>query len=503
MSAAIRLNLHFNHVHWTAKPGKPEGRFLADLSNAKSGQVLNNDSAKSAIEARYGRCYLPTIRDIVTTIYDVANTCGGLSFVSLWKDDIVSAFNQWNFSPTSACLLAFRLSVDVCLIQYTGNFGWQGSPSVWGVFNRAFDRAVSSVIRGKVSIYVDDVIAASPTVCAVLDQAAAQDVIRGALGHDAINNDKSTTPCRCLDAIGWTIDLENERVYPNEKGCSKLAAVFFSVDLSQPLSHNLLQRMGSLAARYSQAVIGTRPFVNAFFEALKHPGSHHATPQIRLAILVWRAVAITLLTAPLSLAVPLSFFLSIRITPELVGTTDAGPEGIGVVIRDTTGRLVAFCSYRLPFVALESKYQNVREFLGLLLGCFLAAQFSSQTSLRITWINDNTSALSWARKDISRSSAAQAAFLAWTWCCVQAKVVLVDAQWIPGLSMGDVDSLSRFRPVVALDPAFDVSHKLPLELLDSLFRLTDPTVNPEHPRPWDSIVPIIISLVHRCLTQWL
>ncbi len=94
MSVAVKLNLHFNHVHWTAKPGKTEGRFLADLSNAKSGHVLNTDFTKSAIEARYGRCSLPTIREIVSSIYEVANECGGLSCVSLWKNDIVSAFNQ-------------------------------------------------------------------------------------------------------------------------------------------------------------------------------------------------------------------------------------------------------------------------------------------------------------------------------------------------------------------------------------------------------------------------
>ncbi len=98
--------------------------------------------------------------------------------------------------------------------------------------------------------------------------------------------------------------------------------------------------MGSLAGRYSQAVKDTRPFVNAFFEALKHSGACHATPQNRLAILVWRAVAITLLTSPLSLAVPLFFFLPSRFPPELVGTTDAGPEGIGVVISSPSVHIV-------------------------------------------------------------------------------------------------------------------------------------------------------------------
>jgi hypothetical protein len=104
---------------------------------------------------------------------------------------------------------------------------------------------------------------------------------------------------------------------------------------------------------------------------------------------------------------------------------------------------------------------------------------------------------------MSKSRAAQAAFLAWTRCCVEAKVVLVDAQWIPGSTMGDVDSLSRFRPVRLLDSSLDVSHKLPLQLLDNLFRLTDPTGVQENLRPWDSTVPIIVSLVHQCLTQWL
>jgi hypothetical protein len=200
-----------------------------------------------------------------------------------------------------------------------------GSPSVWGVFNRAFDRAIATVITGKAKVYVDDIMVASPTVCAASDQLTDQSVVRYALGHESINGDKSTPPCRCMDCIGWTIDLDYERVFPNEKERNKLAAVFFAIDLAQPISHALLQRMGSLAARYSQSIIGTCPFVHAVFEALKLP----ATSQIRLAVLVWRAVALTLLVAPLSLAVcPCHSSRQSRLNPSSSAPLMLVPKGL-------------------------------------------------------------------------------------------------------------------------------------------------------------------------------
>jgi hypothetical protein len=43
LETAIACNVHFSPVHWTPKPGKPEGRSLCDLSHAEAGRALNED----------------------------------------------------------------------------------------------------------------------------------------------------------------------------------------------------------------------------------------------------------------------------------------------------------------------------------------------------------------------------------------------------------------------------------------------------------------------------
>jgi hypothetical protein len=98
LDIALAGGLHFNPVHWTSKPGKPEGRFLCDLSNAESGCVINTADAKPLIDSRYGPVSLPTIQEIVDKIFHVAESAGGLHNVRLWKEDIVGAFNQFNFN---------------------------------------------------------------------------------------------------------------------------------------------------------------------------------------------------------------------------------------------------------------------------------------------------------------------------------------------------------------------------------------------------------------------
>ena len=510
LSVAVKCNLHFSPLHWTPKPGKPLGRFLCDLSNAQSGCVLNNPAAKALIDARYGAVALPTIGDIVDAIYDMANQSGGLSNVLLWKEDIVSAFNQFSFNPKSAKWLAFQVEDNVVIILFTGVFGWQGSPAVWAVFSRALLRASIDCVHGHVIVYVDDFIGVSGVLWASFDQPALRELIIGVFGEDAINIDKSILPCRVCDCIGWTVDLDNEVIYPNEKGRNKLVSAFFGVDLTKILSIKVLQRLGSLSSRYSVALIGLRPFVNPFFQCISEGRDRHATSEVRACVLVWRAVALVLMSNPVSLAVPL-LYVSSRMRPvDFIVTSDAGPLGLGVVVRSAAGNILSYASYRLPFdvfnfdgpTARESKFQNVREFLGVILGMLLCKQLCRITCT-IQWINDNTAALSWVRDNMARSRAAQMSFLAYTWVNMLGHIDVEQVFHIPGVTMGDVDSLSRFLPTLSLEEHLNWSERLPVHLLDCFFLSCDPTsAGQAHLIPWDEVVCNTILLVEQCLKMW-
>jgi hypothetical protein len=475
VAVAETLTLHYNPIHWTPKVGKPIGRFLGDLSNTKSGSVLNNDGAKEAIQKRYGTVTLPTIRDIVLGILRVAQRSGGLCNVLLWKEDVVTAFNQFNFSSDSVHLIAFKVAQDAVLIPFTGIFGWQGSPPVFGVIARAIDRVIKARIGGEAEIYVDDIMGASAAVDATGDQEIARNVVTSTFGPSSINRDKSVNPCRVCEDIGWVIDLNLEVVYPNQKGIRKLITCFFSVDVHKRISQHQFQVMASLACRYSLALEGTRPFVGVFFSGVSCKQGLYPTSEVKLAIIVWRAVALVALNKPLHLAMPLMSFVDPPAI-DVVLTSDAGPEGLGVMLTSVQGGLLAFASYKMPFESRESKYQNVREFCGAICGMLLIS-IVAPACKHIGWYGDNVSSLKWVRANMSSSKAAQAAFTLFSWLQIRTGVRFTFADHIAGTMMisNQVDSLSRFKPT-SLDVRLDQSVLLNNKITDDLFTLCDPTV---------------------------
>ena len=169
------------------------------------------------------------------------------------------------------------------------------------------------------------------------DQLHLHDILRGIFGPDVINTTKSILPNRIGDSIGWTIDIDLHLLFPNEKGCKKLAAVFFSCNTSDSFTTKSLQRMGSLASRYSRAITGSRPFVRPFYEAASHNKPVYLTTKVKIAIYVWRAISLTLLHSARSLATPLSFVRSIPPKSSYFSISDAGPRGLGVAVRNDHG----------------------------------------------------------------------------------------------------------------------------------------------------------------------
>ena len=80
--------------------------------------------------------------------------------------------------------------------------------------------------------------------------------------------------------------------------------------------------------------------------------------------------------------------------------TDAGPWKICAVLKDINDQVMCWSALTLPFDS--AAFQNVREYLGLLLGLLLV-HTATQGGLvtlgdnpKIMWEGDNTSALAWA-----------------------------------------------------------------------------------------------------------
>ena len=114
-----------------------------------------------------------------------------------------------------------------------------------------------------------------------------------------------------------------------------------------------------------------------------------------MAIHMWRSVAVILFSDTQPFAVPLSFLVpsssvSFRIR------SNAGPLCIGVVIDGGChASYIAHFSYTLPFDASDPRYQNTREFMGVVIGLLMLAKLGCRNAYA-HWMGDNVSGLSWS-----------------------------------------------------------------------------------------------------------
>ena len=133
--------------------------------------------------------------------------------------------------------------------------------------------------------------------------------------------------------------------------------------------------------------------------------------------------------------------------------TDAA-DSIGIGMFNAEGSLMACTSYLLPFNAQDSRYQNTREFLGIILAMVLfKTQFSLPKGTKIGVKSDSMSALTWIQKNRASGQYAHVAFLTYTWTCIMTGYEIVDFTHIAGKSdeMFDYDALSRNKSTRDVD----------------------------------------------------
>ena len=479
----LRALFHLIPPHWTVKPGSDAGRFLADSTNVGDGVCsVNTPTELDRAYELYGELHNPTFPQIINMLFDYIDRHSySLEEVRYFKNDVKGAFNHWNFAPKD-CLLFTMLIGGIFVINFVGLFGWQAAPAVWQVFARAFQETIQKRIHGVVSWYVDDSMGFSHYSHAHRDQAVVEEVVTSALGAKGLDPAKTHEPSTSGEVIGWYVCLVQGTFRPKDRAIRKLMYVFFSVDLSATyigLEH--AQRLASLAERYSLGVSSVRPFTAPLHHMCGK--SRRLTSFAKMSILVWRIVAILLFVDCDCLSVPLS---RLRITPatllnppvDFMLMSDA-QASLGVSIRDGQGVLLLHTSYLLPFKKskLYTSYQNAREYLGFLLGMLLLSRLCGKTrGVRISWTNDNTTALSWVRglgvSEVCKGRFAQSASLLVTLLSLRLGFQLASTTYVKSADMGDHDRASR-----GLSVSWDEKLFVPttgVTVLDDLFRLCDP-----------------------------
>jgi len=498
---------------WVGNQGKPQGRILIDATHTTGdGCVMNTPDVKEAITNLYGDLKLPLAQRILadTVAYCEENNVSLMDMV-LSKYDVVGAFGQQFVHPADAPLLAIRLTEALIMVHMFGQFGPLGQPQTYGVLMRSTEACLRLLVSALVNTYLDDYILIMHRLVAASEHLKTGQFLRDVLGNAAINDKKTVEPSPEGEILGWFVSFPSKSVRPNDRGIRILAAVFFAVDITTPgvrWSLHLVQVLSSLTERYSLAIIGMRVFVDQFTNLQRgtvqssdrfNLSRRTVSSMAKLAVVFWRAVILIMISDPSYLAVPIEYFardiLSESYSYSVV--TDAA-DSVGLLLFEGAD-LIAYTSYAFPFYAHEGKFQNAREFLGIVLALILfKRQFNLPRGSKIALRSDNMSALSWVKKNKTTSELAHFAFIAYSYVVIITGYEVVDLTHIAGKSdeMFNSDALSRNRPTRDLDSSLFVVTS-GITKLDALFALLDPSgdtpILSTHLTLFDKVVRLVTS----------
>lgn len=492
--AEERCKLNINPLHWCPKPLCEGGRWLGDLSNREEGTSINCPESKELAKQLFGAMSYPLIEDIITAWlnYAVIHQCA-LSDMRIWKEDIRSAFAQFNIKPEDTYKLAFSFAEGLLLIMIWGFFGWTGAPMVFANFSRAMLEILTQVACGVIFLFCDDFIGCGHYSVVQSDQEAAREIITKVFGDDKVALEKSVPPSTEAEVLGWWVDLVQSTIRPSDKGIRKLMFAFFSINATAShWSLEMCQVLASLAQRYSQALMGMRPFVHAFHEMCGGEVStsnqwRRVSGRARFAVEMWRVCSILLFLDKDYMAVDLKVMVgSPSGFKKFDLLTDGSYLGAGVLLLNKA-RVVAECnfaSYLFKFTqnrkeADKPKYQNHRELGGLVIGILMLVLLNKipEQGAVIHWVNDNTAALEWARKNMCKGKSSQVLFMFYSSMLIKYKLHVVQVEHTAGSSvlMKPVDALSRGLETPELDDRFKVDLSV-LPALDDLMILCNPTI---------------------------
>ena len=364
---------------------------------------------------------------------------------------------------------------------------------VFANFSRAMLEVLAKTSLGVLFLFCDDFIGCGHYSIVDRDQQAARDLIEKTFGDDKVALEKSVVPTTKAEVLGWWVDLERATIRPSDKGIRKLMFVFFSIDSSAShWSLEMCQVLASLAQRYSQALMGMRPFVHAFHEmcggvSTKANQWRKISGRARFAVEMWRVCLILLFIDKENMSVSLRVMAGSPSGFESFDLlTDGSYLGVGVLILNEARTVLdcPFASYTFKFTqnrieADKPKYQNHREFVGLVVGIIvlvLLKKLPKQGAV-IRWVNDNTAALEWARKDMCKGKCSQVIFMLYSALLIKYKLHVVQVEHTAGLSvlMRPADALSRSleTPELSRDLEVFLSN---FPVMDELMALCNPTI---------------------------
>ena len=446
-------NLHLSAAHWTIKKGKPCGRPIGDMTYV-TGTPLNTPETTTAAAESYGQILHPTIEGItkmVLKFWDKAcidDPTARWEDLRIWKMDLKGAYTLLSFRPEDAGLFGMEVTGELVYLQIAGIFGWACTPAAFHVVTRAIKWELDHLLRSLIDMYVDDIIGVCLIKDLESDLAEARRVCTSLLGSKAVADDKTEWGTR-LDIIGYVIDLGLKRVSIARKNFLNTVYGFFTVDVERPIKLKVAQKLASWSSRYGKICRAMRPFSSALHELSSGWNNHQVefpiSEEAKTAIRCWRAMLYLVHFDERRFTRTLQSFSDAP--PTYVIEFDASLSGAGIIwFKRAGGTEECLGGSAVDLRALkfgdDSSYQNVCEFIGVVLGVIglvIMGVRDADVQLR----GDSVSALTWAEAERYRGKRVTNAAMVYTVLCVMYSFDVKEATHVPGTDNKRCDKLSR------------------------------------------------------------
>ena len=450
-------DIHLSVASWTTKTGKECGRPLTDCSFGASPTraVLNGMETRALCKAQWGPIEHPSIGTFVRMILskqeEPAHTHG--KGLVLWASDIASAYTKLFFHPETVRLMAVELLCGVVIVFLAGIFGWTGTPYAFDVVTRALLHELRLVLGPAVCFYVDDMTG----VCAQGDEqhalATTEACAANLLGPGALETKKNRTGRR-IDVIGYTLDLDTQRVTIAPKNVFKTIYGFF-LPLDRPghVSILTLEKLSSWSSRYALVCVGLRPFVSHLYAAQIGRQRHvdvALTPTLLFVIQLFQALLTLSFVEEREFSRSFASFSDTPVNPTCIIEFDASlTGGGGLIFAVNGGQEYLIGGFTLNFVPLEIRgqpaFQNCAEFLAAMLALRIAHRAGVDVSA-ILFRGDSITALEWLDGQHFRSTKVSLAAALFVFMLAQYRVTSVQTRHLPKAVNTRADDLSRDVP---------------------------------------------------------
>ena len=234
---------------------------------------------------------------------------------------------------------------------------------------------MNNQLKGKVQIYVDDIMGVCRRKDLLNDMDTARSICTSLLGPNTVADDKSKSGRR-LDLIGYVVDLDTRSLSIARKNFLNTVYSFYTIDTEGNTTLPVAQKLASLASRYAVILRQMRPYSSALHQATCGRSNKSAQfkfrPEAQRSIRMWRATLALVELNEAQFSRPLDSFRpqAMEFTVEF----DASLTGIGLLWyrRDTDNNEISLGAAAVDLkwlsFGVDSSFQNVSEYIGGLIG---------------------------------------------------------------------------------------------------------------------------------------